>query len=158
MVWNKCEIVEETVIFNKKLNTIHIFRKKVVDSGPKNGLVNSKIVCSLGQNWESFLGKPHFFGPLSIFFVIDVCFQTQKSSNKWSISIAYPLSTRCFSPESIPGVSIIVTHFNTGLLNVEPWNRFKKAPPNLDKGRNCFLLSTAKAFPGITCKNFTHEF
>ena len=105
-----------------------------------------------------FLGKSHFFGPLFIFFVNDVCFQTQKSSNKWSISIAYPLSTRCFSPESIPGVSIIVTHFNTGLLNVEPWNRFKKAPPNLDKGRNCFLLSTAKAFPGITCKKFTHEF
>ena len=34
--------------------------------------------------------------------------------------MSYPRSTRCFSPDKIPGVSIIVTHLSTGLLRVEP--------------------------------------
>ena len=74
-----------------------------------------------------------------------------KTERECKYEMSYPRSTRCFSPDKIPGVSIIVTHLSTGLLRVEPWNRFKKAPPNLDKGRNCLLLSTAKALPGITC-------
>ena len=56
---------------------------------------------------------------------------------------SYPLSTLCFSPERIPGVSTIVTHFSTGLFNVEHWNLFRKAPPNFDNGRNCLFVSTA---------------
>ena len=39
---------------------------------------------------------------------------------KLGINSSYPLSTLCFSPERIPGVSIIVTHLSTGLLTVEP--------------------------------------
>ena len=39
---------------------------------------------------------------------------------------------------------------STGESTVEHCSRFKKAPPNLDNGLNCFFGSTTNAFPGIT--------
>ena len=65
---------------------------------------------------------------------------------------SYPRSTRCFSPDRMPGVSTMVTHFRTGLLSSEHWNLLRKAPPNFERGRNCLDLSTARAFPGMTCE------
>ena len=38
----------------------------------------------------------------------------------------------------------------TSELVLEHWKRFRKAFPNLDKGRNCFFGSTTRAFPGTT--------
>ena len=34
--------------------------------------------------------------------------------------LSYPRSTRCFSPDKMPGVSIMVTHLSTGLRKVDP--------------------------------------
>jgi uncharacterized FlgJ-related protein len=45
---------------------------------------------------------------------------------------------------------LIVKLSSTELLNVEHWNLFRNAFPNLVNGLNCFLLSTTRAFPGTT--------
>jgi len=66
------------------------------------------------------------------------------------VSKTNPRSVRCFSPESIPGVSIIEMLSRTGLGTLEHWNRLRNALPNLDSGRNCFLGSTTSALPGTT--------
>ena len=79
-----------------------------------------------------------------------IILSTLSANHRNTPTKSYPRSTRCFSPDRMPGVSTMVTHFSTGLLSSEHWNLLRKAPPNLERGRNCLDLSTARALPGMT--------
>jgi len=72
------------------------------------------------------------------------------TSPKKNQELTNPRSVRCFSPDSIPGVSMMEILSRTGLGTLEHWNRLRKALPNFDSGRNCFFGSTTSALPGTT--------
>ena len=98
--------------------------------------------CEPGENLEN---------------VVDQTFQ------KSTFEKSYPRFTRCFSPDRIPGESMIEIESSTGLFICEHCSlnlnsvsgrlgRFyldRKLFPKDDKARKGFVLSTTNAFPGM---------